>query len=46
MNVCPHFVLFCLIWIKFRTGDVHINLLCDVCFMKTSTMNDLLCMGE
>jgi hypothetical protein len=29
MNVCPYFVLFCLIWIKFSTGDIHKNLLRD-----------------
>lgn len=32
MNVCPHFVLFCLIWIEFSTGDVHNNLLRDCVF--------------
>jgi hypothetical protein len=42
MNVCPYFMLFCLLWIKFSTG-MSTKIYCViVCFMKISTVNDLL----
>jgi len=46
MNVCPHFVLFCLIWIKNSIPEISTKISCViVCLMKISTMNDVLYLG-
>jgi hypothetical protein len=34
INEFPHFLLFCLIWVKYGTVNIHENILSDVRFLQ------------